>query len=145
MPKAKTEQEYKNEIVKFNVELLEPYKNNRTVLKHKCLSCGNEWMVTPHNILSWHGCPKCSHRKSKEEMEMFKNNFLNSLSEQKRQTIELIEEFKGVEYPILFRCKICGNTWKRRPLEIRSRKYPCIYCELNRRRQLRQKTKMRKD
>lgn len=42
MPKAKTEQEYKNEIVKFNVELLEPYKNNHTALRHRCLSCGNE-------------------------------------------------------------------------------------------------------
>lgn len=141
MPKAKTEQEYKNEIVKFNVELLEPYKNNHTALRHRCLSCGNEWMIIPHNILSGHGCPKCSHKKSKEEMEMLKNNFLNSLSEQKRQTIELMEEFKGVEHPILFRCKICGNTWKRRPLEIKSRKYPCIHCELNRRKQLRQKTK----
>jgi predicted nucleic acid-binding Zn-ribbon protein len=141
MPKAKTEQEYKNEIVKFNVELLEPYKNNHTALRHRCLSCGNEWMITPHNILSGHGCPKCSHKKSKEEMEMLKNNFINSLSEQKRQTIELMEEFKGVEHPILFRCKICGNTWKRRPLEIKSRKYPCIHCELNRRKQLRQKTK----
>ena len=93
MPKAKTEQEYKNEIVKFNVELLEPYKNNHTALRHRCLSCGNEWMITPHNILSGHDCPKCSHKKSKEEMEMLKNNFLNSLSEQKRQTIELMEEF----------------------------------------------------
>ena len=42
------------------IQVLEKYINNKIKIKHKCLKCANEWLVSPEKIKYGRGCPKCS-------------------------------------------------------------------------------------
>lgn len=66
--KKRTTEEYQ-ELVDF--EVLEPYINARTAIKHRC-SVGHEWLGIPNNILhNKAGCPSCSTyaKKTHEDYE----------------------------------------------------------------------------
>ena len=65
MPRRLTHEEfmekfYENNKNAENIEILGEYVNNRTKIKCKCKIDGYEWEMTPSNLLSNHGCPKCS-------------------------------------------------------------------------------------
>lgn len=53
-------------------EMLEEYRgtDKKVLVRHK--SCGFIWKVTPHEILSGYGCPKCNKRNSKGEQKIIK-------------------------------------------------------------------------
>ena len=59
-----TQEEYKNKLrnkTEGKICNIEPYKNIKTKIKHKCLICGNIWKSKPHNILVCNtGCPECA-------------------------------------------------------------------------------------
>ena len=52
--------------VNSNVEVLGIYVKAQTKIKVKCKICGNEWEVTPNNLLNGKGCPECGKQKTKQ-------------------------------------------------------------------------------
>lgn len=64
----KTNEKYVKDLGSANPNIisLEEYKGAETNILHKCLKCGNEWMVRPSNLLSGKGCPNC--KKSNGEL-----------------------------------------------------------------------------
>jgi DNA-directed RNA polymerase subunit RPC12/RpoP len=61
----KTHEEYVDQVNKIhegNIEVLGDYEGAFVKVKHKCMRCNFQWMVTPDNIVntSKTGCPKCA-------------------------------------------------------------------------------------
>ena len=61
---TKTTNQFKKELRVINptIEILGEYKNNKTKILAKCLTCGHEWSVVPASLLNGHGCPVCSRK-----------------------------------------------------------------------------------
>ena len=47
---------------------LEPYVLNNVKIKHKCLNCNTEWLVSPNMILAHPHCPKCDCSKGEHKI-----------------------------------------------------------------------------
>lgn len=60
----KTTEQFKEELfaVNPNVEVLGEYLGAKEKVLCRCKICGNEWLVTPTNLLSGKGCPECGKR-----------------------------------------------------------------------------------
>jgi hypothetical protein len=63
LKQTKTSEGYNNELVTKGIQYIpiEPYINARTKITHICKN-NHEWKITPSDILSGYGCPKCSKR-----------------------------------------------------------------------------------
>lgn len=74
----KSHEEFARKLHEVNpdIEILGKYKNNRTKLLVRCLTCGHEWSQTPHNLLDARSrCPRCTH-SSTSFMEQYIAEFL---------------------------------------------------------------------
>ena len=59
---CKSHERYVNELKNINGNILplEEYVNSLTPILHKCTIHNYNWKVAPSNLLSGHGCPKCT-------------------------------------------------------------------------------------
>lgn len=93
-----------------NVEPLELYQGDKTKIKFRCLLCGNEFINNPNHVLRGQVCKACGRKKQNMiHLEQGKIKFYQSYCS---DTIELLEEYNGMDKPILVQCKICGNQYK---------------------------------
>ena len=102
MPK-KTHEEYVAELKEKNPTIipLEEYVNISKKILHKCMVCGNEWMVQPDQLLREHGCPKCT-----------KNILSQSEFEKKVETygkVKILGEYRNAKSKIKCLCLICNE------------------------------------
>ena len=88
-----------------SIIFLTNYKRSTDKIKCKCLKCDNIWHATPHMLLQDHGCPKCA--KSIKSNERFLSELKQKNSHFKN--IEILTEYKGVNEPIKFKCKLCNR------------------------------------
>lgn len=61
----KTTEQFKEELRAINqtVEILGEYKNNKTKILARCITCGYEWEVVPASLLNGHSCPICARNR----------------------------------------------------------------------------------
>ena len=66
----KTTEEFINELkeINDNIEVLGEYVRADKKIKCKCKIDGYEWEITPHNLLSGQGCPKCNESKGEKRV-----------------------------------------------------------------------------
>lgn len=105
-----------------NIICLDEYINIDEKLRFKCLVCGYEWITTPYTILSSKknaGCAKCSKVAKKTNDDFLKELFA------KHPYIDPIEEYKGANTDIGFKCNRCGNIWRNKPHNILMLKKNC--------------------
>lgn len=57
-----THEQYITQVQKINpnIKVIDKYIDSHTHILHQCIIDGYKWNVTPTNILSGHGCPKCN-------------------------------------------------------------------------------------
>ena len=110
---TKTHDDYIKQLAKINngVVAVDKYINSYTKIKHRCLKCGNEWMVAPRDLLQGNHCPRCSTRKKSHEQ------YVNELS-LNNPNIEVVETYVNANTNIKHQCKICGYEWMARPNHI---------------------------
>lgn len=128
----KTNEQFLKELKEINpnIEPLEEYKGAHNKIKMKCKICGNKWEVKPDNLInSKQGCPKCSRDKVTKIQTKSNNEFLEELKEVKPNIIPL-EEYKGANCKIKFKCKICGYEWKTTPSSIINTGCGCRKCSI---------------
>ena len=120
---SKTTEEFINEMkeINDNIEILGEYKGNKTKIKCKCKIDGYEWEMTPNNLLSGTGCPKCygNIKKTTEE-------FINKLKEI-NDNIKILGEYTNDRTKIKCRCKIDGYEWEAKPNNLLNG-YGCPKC-----------------
>ena len=71
-----THEEFINRIKDINndIEVLEKYVNMTTKIKVRCKIDNNIWYVTPSNLLSGYGCPKCNASKGEKRIAKYLDN-----------------------------------------------------------------------
>ena len=103
--------QYVEEVNKINpyILVLGDYVGAFDKILHKCLIDDYEWHVTPNNILSGYGCPKCSGNiKKSHEQYVEQVSLIN-------KNIEVIEKYINSITPILHTCLIDGYNWYASP------------------------------
>lgn len=95
---------------------LESYVNNCTKIKFKCNICNNEFYMQPNMILAGQGCPQCARlkmgpRKTHEQ-------FLTELHNIHNDTYVPLEQYKGSNIKIKFKCNICNNEFYMQPTQL---------------------------
>ena len=76
------------------------YKNSKEKIEIICIEHGN-FFITPNDFLQGKKCRLCSKLKNKDE---FKNSV-----ESKFKNISIIDNYRGIEKNILFKCKNHGE------------------------------------
>jgi very-short-patch-repair endonuclease/Zn ribbon nucleic-acid-binding protein len=90
MKKRKTKKTFlKNVEKKYGSEysVIGEYTTNKEKILIRHNSCGNEWMITPHNFLAGHECPSCAAKFSKKEKEVLlfiKSFFTRKIQENRK-------------------------------------------------------------
>ena len=91
-------------------ELLGDYVNKDTKILFRHKTCGNEFMMTPHNFKAGHGCPKCANiQRAKSIKKARGNRFLDFLASQKEYT--LLTEHINNTVRVRLRHNICGTEF----------------------------------
>lgn len=119
----RTHEDYVREVKEINpnIEVIGKYINAKIKIKHKCLVCNNTWECLPCNILSGHGCKKCSSRNTGEKLTKTHSEYVDDLY-LVNPNIEVVEEYQNSIVKILHRCKVDGYEWLAKPQNILSGK-----------------------
>lgn len=112
--KSKTHEEFIEEIRKINpnIKIINKYINSSTKMTCEC-PYGHTWTTAAHHLKEGTGCPICAKNNRKKTNAQF----LEELKS-KNINIEPINEYKGANDSIYFRCKIDGHIWKNRPSNV---------------------------
>lgn len=124
MGKKKTHEEYVNEIVNFNIEVVGVYNNARTPILHRCKKCGHQWNISPDNVLHGYGCPKCA-----GVMKYTTDDFIHALFKI-NDKIRVIGEYINANTKVKCRCLIDGCEWEAIP-RILLKGHGCPLCAGN--------------
>lgn len=132
MAKKKTHEEFIKELQDINsdIQCLEKYMGTETKIKFKCNLDGHEWYTKPSHILSKHGCPKCSSKKTSNRITKSYEDFTKRLNEI-NENIECVGVFKNLSVKSKFKCKIDGHIWEAFPSNLVNRKSGCPRCSKN--------------
>lgn len=102
------------------VKPVEEYVDSRTPIKHVCLEHGDTYLARPSNILQGAGL-KCCQKLNllsivKERSDKAAESYEKRISEFSR--VELVGEYKGLDYPVLHRCLDHGHVQEVLPRRI---------------------------
>lgn len=105
-----------------NVRLIGEYVNSRTKSLFKCLSCDNNWLTKPNDVMNGSGCHPCSGKKrlTKEEF--------NDHLERKNRPIRIIGVYLNGGTKSTFQCLLCDHQWEASPHHIRQGGGGCPHC-----------------
>lgn len=109
--KKKTHQEFVTEIkTKYPTLIISSeYLGNKVKIDVECNICGLIWKSKPNNLLSGHGCPRCSKRYKRSTVEFISEmNMVNP-------SIEILSEFINTASKIKVSCRKCNHVWHARP------------------------------
>lgn len=129
MAKRKTTEEYREEVYQLvddKYEVLGEYKNNKTHIKTRHISCGYVYDVTPNMFLRGTRCPSCSgliKKTTKEFKEKVKELWGNEYS--------VNDEYINSRTKIKITHTICGRTFKTSSNNFISKNSGCPYCAGN--------------
>ncbi len=131
MTRRRTHEEFLLEVKNThpNIMILGVYKNARTKIKCKCSVCGNEWDITPYDLLKGKGCYECTKKVMSNRLIKTTEQFIKELKEI-NPYIEILSEYKGNKKPIKCRCLIDNNIWETRPINL-LRGVGCPKCGIN--------------
>lgn len=110
--RKKTNEEFVKELKQTTLPIipLESYKNNRTKIKCKCLIHNTIQEATPKKLLLGHNpCKECLIEK-RQKLRHDNEWLLNQLKEKQIYDVIPLENYKGRNNPMKFRCK-CGEEW----------------------------------
>lgn len=111
-------------------EMLGEYQNKDTKILFKHKTCGNEFMMSPHNFKAGHGCPKCALKKKAESLKKAKGNKFLDIINNSNGEYELRSDYINYRTPVSVFHKKCGRTFSRIPNTILTSSYTGELCSL---------------
>ena len=111
-------------------ELIGDYKNKstKTLFKHKV--CGNEFMMTPGNFRSGHGCPVCARKRTTEKLKRKKGNKFLDIIKNSDGEYSLKSKYINYRTPVLVFHRKCGRVFSRVPNSIGNKSFSGELCSL---------------
>lgn len=110
-----------------HIKLIGSYINMSTPIACYCEKHNVYWKTTPQNILSGHGCIECGKEKLSEQHTYTQSEFEN-LIKFVNPNIEVISDYKGMEYDITVKCKKCGYVWTLNAQSLKANGTHCKKC-----------------
>ena len=114
MPRKYTHEEFINKLKQNhkNIEALGQYINSSSKMSFRCLTCGNEWSATPHNIMNgYNGCPKCGRDSGNAKRSLSQDEFIDKMSIN-RPDLDVLGEYTRSFEKVKVRSNICGHVWE---------------------------------
>lgn len=115
--------------INSNIEVIGEYVGTHNKILHHCKICGNDFLMTPHNVLSGQGCPKCGVLRRANSQRKTQNEYIDEVAN-KNLDIDVIGKYINCHHKILHRCKICNYEWRVTPADILSGK-GCPNCNIS--------------
>ena len=112
--KTKTHEQFLQQLHEVNpsIEVLDTYVNSQTKILCKCKIDGYQWQVTPSDLLSGYGCPKCAGNIKKTHQQ-----FIQELK-QINPDIQVLGTYVNNRTKIKVKCKIDGYEWETIPVSL---------------------------
>lgn len=116
MGKCKTHDEYVAELAIKNpdIKAIAQYAGANVPIEHYCIKHDVYWKISPHNVLSGHGCNECRIEKQRKSRGKTHAEYVKELS-CKNPNIEVLEQYINNNTPILHHCKLDDYKWKATP------------------------------
>lgn len=129
-----THEEQVSAIAKVNhdVEVLGEITGNNIKVLCRCKVCDYEWSVTPADIKSGHGCPKCAVLKRAQSNTLTHEEQIAAIAKI-NPNIEILGKIIKNKTKVLCRCNICSHKWSATPDDIKHTK-GCPKCAILKRR-----------
>lgn len=93
-----------------NIVPLEKYKNSKTNIKHKCLSCSYIWSPRPSNILTGNKCPKCQRKNRGIKSRISNDDYVSRLLNINQKVLP-IDDYVSMKEKIKHLCVICNEEF----------------------------------
>ena len=115
----KSNEQFISDLYKVNkfIEPLEKYTGNKNKIRLRCRNCGNEWKMTPKDLLRGHGCPVCGYYRQRDAKRCTPEEFAYKL-QKVNPNIEPVEEYYNNHKKIKFKCNICDHIWLAAPYSV---------------------------
>lgn len=128
--KRKSHENFINEIniINPNIDILGEYTTTNNKIKCKCKICNHIWEPYSSSLLSKHGCPNCARIQLSKLLSKSNKEFEDELYLLHGDEYSALEEYKGIDTPILIKHNICDTTWKVNPYSILNEKSHCPKC-----------------
>lgn len=109
------------------IKLIGKYINMSTPIDCYCEKHNVYWKTSPQNILYGHGCFECGLEKLSNYHTYTQKEF-EELIQSVNPDIEIISEYRGMEYNITVRCKKCGYVWTLNAQSLKANGTRCKRC-----------------
>ena len=109
------------------IELLGNYKNMSTPTDCYCKKHNVYWRTKPQYILEGHGCLECGREKVSVRHTLSQKEFENVIA-MVNTDLEIVSEYKGMEYDVTVRCKKCGHIWTLNAYSLKANGTRCKKC-----------------
>lgn len=115
----KTHEQYVEELATKNptVEVIGRYIDAKTKITYRCLIHDVYWDAFPYAPLRGHGCPMCHSEKIRRFKMKSHEQYVEELKNA-NSNIVAIEEYKGIDTPILHKCLKHNVTWRANPWNV---------------------------
>lgn len=139
--KKKTHEQFMKEVQEVNpkVEILDCYCGANEKMSARCVTCGYEWVTTPHALLRKRGCPKCALREQGMRCRKDDGAFKRELA-QKHPNLHVLSTYRTSWDDVTCYCDNCQETFDIKPAHVLYR--GCKICNVK---NLPQRTRMSKE
>ncbi|EFF3096426.1 Zn finger protein HypA/HybF (possibly regulating hydrogenase expression) [Escherichia coli] len=120
LKKTLTHEEHIADIAKVNpnIEVLGEVNNARDKVPCRCKVCDHEWSVSPYNLKSGYGCPKCKSLKLAQIRTLTHEEQIATIAKV-NPDVEVIGEIVNNATKVLCRCNVCGHEWSAIPSNLK--------------------------
>lgn len=109
------------------IKLLGEYVDMTTPLDCYCEKHNVLYRPTPQNILHGQGCVECGKEKLSIQHTYTQKEF-EDLIKLANPDVEIISEYRGMEYDVTVMCKKCGYTWTLNAYSLKQNGTRCRKC-----------------
>lgn len=113
-PRVRTHEMHVSNIRGMGVEAIELYRGSHTKTLHKCIECGNEWLVKPVSIHTG-CCPKCAMDRRAALMALSQKEYAVRC---KDVNVKPIGKYVNRLTELRHQCMVCDHKWSVQPASV---------------------------
>ena len=113
-----------------NVKVIGKYAGIKNKIEVKCVYCEKYFFMRADNVLEGRGHASCIQKKLERQVSKTQSEFVEQLKNTNNKIIPLGSYTKGRD-KMIFKCLICGKTWKARIDHVLYGESGCPHCRIS--------------